>query len=225
MPVERERVKKIHEAFERSASSLEARLKLNLKVQQDWLDRIAAAARNFTQLQGEAAVKLAEKALRGEAAALLGSPQQDRERRMHLASFRILTGEIPGIGPKRVAELAGHGITTAADLVPHRIAGIPGFGEALTEGLIEWRKSKEKGFRPSQVNAAAGAVEHRARQLLAERKKEFTQRWGVLDQEIRRLIEGANACAGEAVKIQKELDAMRANATAAAQVLARLGGP
>jgi hypothetical protein len=39
------------------------------------------------------------------------------------------------------------------------------------------------------------------------------------------LIEGANACAGEAVKIQKELDATRANATAAAQVLARLGGP
>ena len=225
MLAERARVKKIQEAFERAFSELEARLKLNLKVQQDWLNRIAAAARNFTQLQGEAAVQLAEKALRGEAAALLGSPHQDRERRMYLARFRILIGEIPGIGPKRVAELAGHGITTAADLVPHRIAGIPGFGEALTEGLMDWRKSKEKGFRPSQVNASAGAVEHRARQLLAERKKEFTQRWALLDREIRSLIEGANACAGEAVKIQKELDATRANATAAAQVLARLGGP
>jgi hypothetical protein len=39
------------------------------------------------------------------------------------------------------------------------------------------------------------------------------------------LNEAASACVGGAVKIQKELDETRANATAAAQVLARLGGP
>ena len=225
MLAERARVKNLKEIFEGAVSELEARLNLFLKVQQDWLDCIAAAAANFTHLQGEAADQLAEKQLRGEAAALLGLPQQDRERRIYLARFRILIGEIPGIGPKRVAELAGHGITTAADLEPHRIAGIPGFGEALTDGLMEWRKGKERGFRPSQVNASAGAVEHRARQLLAERKKEFTQRWVVMNKEIRDYIQGAKDCAAGAVKIQKELDATRANAIAAAQALARLGGP
>lgn len=222
---ERARVKAIKESFEVIVSELEARLNLFLKVQQDWVDSIAVAARNFTRLQGEAVVRLAEQQLLIEARALLGATQQERERRIYLAKFPISIGEIPGIGPKRVAELAGHGITTAADLEPQRIADIPGFGEMLTDGLMEWRKSKERGFRVSQVKVSAAAVAHGARQLLAKQKKAFVRRWALLDKEIRRLNDGADECAGEALEIQKQLDQARANAIAAAKVLARLGGP
>ena len=43
--------------------------------------------------------------------------------------------------------LASYGIETAADIKKAKIMQIPGFGEALTSELVEWRKKHEQNFR------------------------------------------------------------------------------
>jgi DNA-binding helix-hairpin-helix protein with protein kinase domain len=43
--------------------------------------------------------------------------------------------------------LASFGIETAADIDPHKIKGIKGFGKSLTDELMLWRKSLESRFR------------------------------------------------------------------------------
>ena len=43
--------------------------------------------------------------------------------------------------------LASYGIETAADIKKAKIMQIPGFGEALTSELVEWRKKHERNFR------------------------------------------------------------------------------
>jgi DNA-binding helix-hairpin-helix protein with protein kinase domain len=43
--------------------------------------------------------------------------------------------------------LASYGIETAADINKAKIMQIPGFGEALTSDLVEWRKQHEWNFR------------------------------------------------------------------------------
>ncbi len=43
--------------------------------------------------------------------------------------------------------LASYGIETAGDIKKSKIMQIPGFGEALTSELVEWRKMHERNFR------------------------------------------------------------------------------
>lgn len=54
---------------------------------------------------------------------------------------------INGIGPSRVAALESFGIETAADVDYHKIENIPGFGPALANVMIAWRKSIEHRFQ------------------------------------------------------------------------------
>jgi DNA-binding helix-hairpin-helix protein with protein kinase domain len=42
---------------------------------------------------------------------------------------------------------AVHGIETAASIHKQRIVAVPGFGPAMADKLIEWRRETEKGFR------------------------------------------------------------------------------
>src|SRR5215468_6493413 len=47
----------------------------------------------------------------------------------------------------RKATLESYGIETAADLDKKRILAVPGFGPAMAEKLLEWRRSIERKFR------------------------------------------------------------------------------
>ena len=64
----------------------------------------------------------------------------------YLENFFIEHATIPGIGPGRKATLESYGIETAADVDKQRIVAVPGFGPAMAEKLIEWRRETERGF-------------------------------------------------------------------------------
>jgi DNA-binding helix-hairpin-helix protein with protein kinase domain len=79
--------------------------------------------------------------------AKLESERESRQRQRYLDRFRIDRAEIRGIGAGRTSMLASYGIETAADINKTKILQIPGFGEALTSELVEWRKKHERNFR------------------------------------------------------------------------------
>jgi DNA-binding helix-hairpin-helix protein with protein kinase domain len=72
-----------------------------------------------------------------------------RERQLHkfLETFFILDHSIPKIGAGRKATLASFGVETAADVEPGKILSMSGFGESLTNELVQWRKRLERKFR------------------------------------------------------------------------------
>ena len=71
-----------------------------------------------------------------------------RERQLHsfLDGFDIQHHKVRGIGPAKLAALASYGIDTAADITRSNILAVPGFGEANSHGLLEWRAKLERKF-------------------------------------------------------------------------------
>jgi len=77
----------------------------------------------------------------------LEGQRESRQRHRYLDRFRIDRGNIHGIGPGRSSMLVSYGIETAADVDAQKILKIPGFGDALTSELVNWRKGHERKFR------------------------------------------------------------------------------
>lgn len=69
-----------------------------------------------------------------------------QQRNRYLDRFRIDRARIRGIGPGRTSMLESFGIETAADVAYGKIIEIPGFGESLTNELLEWRSQHERNF-------------------------------------------------------------------------------
>jgi hypothetical protein len=65
----------------------------------------------------------------------------------YLENFFIEHATIPGIGPGRKATLESYGIETAADVDTQSIVAVPGFGPAMAEKLMDWRRETERAFR------------------------------------------------------------------------------
>jgi DNA-binding helix-hairpin-helix protein with protein kinase domain len=83
-------------------------------------------------------------------AAQLQNLERDRFRQQledYLENFFIEHATIQGIGPGRKATLESYGIETAADVDKKRILAVPGFGPAMAEKLLEWRRKTEREFR------------------------------------------------------------------------------
>jgi DNA-binding helix-hairpin-helix protein with protein kinase domain len=83
-------------------------------------------------------------------AARLQELERDRYKQQleeYLENFFIEHATIAGIGPGRKATLESYGIETAADVDTQRIVAVPGFGPAMAEKLIEWRREIERGLR------------------------------------------------------------------------------
>ncbi len=72
-----------------------------------------------------------------------------RERQLHkfLDTFFIHDHSIPKIGAGRKATLASFGVETAADVDPSKILEISGFGQSLTNELVQWRQALERKFK------------------------------------------------------------------------------
>jgi hypothetical protein len=88
--------------------------------------------------------------LPGRRAARLQELERDRFKQQleqYLENFFIEHATIAGIGPGRKATLESYGIETAADVDSQRIVAVPGFGPAMAEKLMDWRRETERGFR------------------------------------------------------------------------------
>jgi DNA-binding helix-hairpin-helix protein with protein kinase domain len=64
-----------------------------------------------------------------------------------LDQYEIERAKIPGIGAGKKAMLESFNIETAADITTHAVMQVPGFGPALTEKLMRWRRGIERNFR------------------------------------------------------------------------------
>ena len=102
----------------------------------------------------------------------LKSTREARQRTAFLDQFLIRSARVGGIGPVRKATLMSFGIETAADISQYTVRQVPGFGEAMTKNLLDWRHSLESRFRYNPVrNAQDVADESRVRADFAKRKR------------------------------------------------------
>jgi len=106
--------------------------------------------------------------------AKLEAQRESQQRQRYLDRFRIDRAKIRLIGPERTSMLASYGIETAADVDYQKIIQIPGFGESLTSGLVQWRLDHERNFRfnpsepvdPRETTALTRELEARRQVLL-----------------------------------------------------------
>lgn len=81
--------------------------------------------------------------------------RETRQRDAYLDQFPIRRAKIPGIGPAKTATLASFGIETAADVNDAAVRVVPGFGEAMTAKMMNWRRTHEARFRYNPASSAS----------------------------------------------------------------------
>jgi DNA-binding helix-hairpin-helix protein with protein kinase domain len=94
--------------------------------------------------------------------------RRDRQLHAYLEGFDVARANIKGIGHAKLAALASYGIDTAADVRFERVMNVPGFGEALSKRLVEWRRSHEARFVLSTADNEADRREIARIQALIE---------------------------------------------------------
>jgi DNA-binding helix-hairpin-helix protein with protein kinase domain len=72
--------------------------------------------------------------------------RRERQLRRFLDQYRIDQAEVAGLGPGRKVTLQSYGIETAADVTQPALTAVPGFGPALIDKLLDWRRAHERGF-------------------------------------------------------------------------------
>ncbi len=77
---------------------------------------------------------------------LLASNRKTRQMNAYLDRFYIRDANIYGIGQAKTATLISFGIETAADIKRSDILKVQGFGEVMTQRLIDWRQTIESQF-------------------------------------------------------------------------------
>lgn len=77
----------------------------------------------------------------------LQATREARQRHAFLDRCLLSRVKIPGIGPAKLAALAAFSIESAADINYGAVMAVPGFGEALTQKLMKWRRDQEAKFR------------------------------------------------------------------------------
>ena len=101
----------------------------------------------------------------------LKSTREARQCAAFLDQFSIRSARISGIGPVRKATLVSFGIETAADIKRSAVLQVPGFGDVMTENLLDWRGRHESRFRYNPArNAQDIADESRLRANFSSRK-------------------------------------------------------
>lgn len=168
------------------------------------VQKLVADCRALAPLQQE---ELRQLTAHAEANALL------RHLRLHL----LTDAEIPQIGAGRKQTLMSHGIYSAADVEPHMILGIKGFGPVYTRNIVAWREQVVRQFRFDPAAAISPGEQ-----------KTITVRFRTLQQQIltetdRKLVqlEGlAPACRSAVQKLLPDLKAaLAAEEQAAADLL------
>lgn len=78
--------------------------------------------------------------------AKLQSTAEARQKKRFLENYFIDAATITGVGPAKKAALRSFGIETAADVTWKGVIAVKGFGEALTQAVVDWRKTCERRF-------------------------------------------------------------------------------
>lgn len=100
----------------------------------------------------------------------LHSTAQERQKHKFLDSNFIETASILGVGPNRKAALRSFGIETAADVDSSRIRQVKGFGESLTNAMLDWRRGCESRFKFDPSKAVSEADKNVIRVKYGSRK-------------------------------------------------------
>ena len=87
--------------------------------------------------------------------AQLRANREQRQQNEFLDRFLLRDTKISGIGRAKLTALASFNIESAADVTYSAVIGVPGFGEALTQKLLQWRQSHLTKFRYSTVPTPA----------------------------------------------------------------------
>lgn len=85
-----------------------------------------------------------------------------RHRKEYLDRFQLRRANLSGIGPAKTATLMSFGIETAADVEWSAVRRVPGFGEVLTQKLLDWRRVHEAKFRYSPASSARDVTDERS---------------------------------------------------------------
>jgi len=144
----------------------------------------------------------------------LRSTREQRQRDAYLDRFPIRSADISGIGPAKKATLISFGIETAADVARHKVLVVPGFGDALTEKLVQWRRRHEQGFR-FNPNASDVQAEQALRSKFDVRKRDLETKLSsaaqTLDEALPRLRAKAKQADPAVARAQAALDQAEAD--------------
>jgi DNA-binding helix-hairpin-helix protein with protein kinase domain len=72
---------------------------------------------------------------------------ESEQRARYLGQFRVEDARLYNLGPARCAVLRSWGIDTAADVIPAKVAEVPGFGRNLTDRIVNWADGLQRQFR------------------------------------------------------------------------------
>lgn len=136
---------------------------------------------------------------------------RERQLEQYLDRFFIDKAQIPGIGPGRTAVLESYGIETAADVNMAAVRSIPGFGPAMTQRLLDWRRGLERRFTPDPTRGVADS-DRRAIVL------RYQQRRATLEQS---LAGGAQVLRNISQEYERRVDALAGQLVAAADSVAQ----
>lgn len=143
---------------------------------------------------------------------------RDQQLRRFLERFNIRDAGIAGIGPIRSATLASFGIETAADVDPHAIPHIKGFGTVLTQALLQWRRRLEAGFvfdsRRGVDPQDIAAVNHKYSALRRKLEVELSAGIGLLEQEGRQALQMRQTMLPQMERAFRALEQARADQAA-----------
>ena len=110
------------------------------------------------------------------------SNREARQRQAYLDRFSIRSANISGIGQVKTATLISFGIETAADANWDAVRCVPGFGDVMTERLMDWRGGHESRFKydpTPNVQDVADEKALRRRFAMEKAKLESTIRNGL----------------------------------------------
>jgi DNA-binding helix-hairpin-helix protein with protein kinase domain len=92
----------------------------------------------------------------------LKSTCEARHCAAYLDQFSVRHANISGIGPVKTATLISFGIETAADVNQSSVLRVPGFGNVMTDWLMDWRRRHESRFRYNHTPNAQDIAEEKA---------------------------------------------------------------
>nr|WP_279308118.1 hypothetical protein [Niveispirillum sp. BGYR6] len=103
----------------------------------------------------------------------LNRNRQQVQLRRFLEGHLIVRAKIPGIGDGRKATLRSFGIENAYDVSSSAVRQVPGFGEAMTKRMLDWRKSIERRFVfNSAIGVDASAI-HAVKAEIAKKRDQI----------------------------------------------------
>jgi DNA-binding helix-hairpin-helix protein with protein kinase domain len=165
------------------------------EIEEQWRDRVEEYRRDHSASNRKAQKLISE--CRGlmpqyqEELQRLTANAEAAARLRHLRLHAIADADIPKIGAGRKQTLAAHNIFTAADVDRHAIRRIKGFGDVLTNNIVEWREGVLRRFK---FNAATAVSPAQQRPVTLKFRTQQQQIIVELDRELARIASLTPAC-------------------------------